>query len=175
MTSPCCCTAALWALPLLLFGFGGSPDRAVQCGVWQDPGALAVDILPDGAQQDLTDTIMVVYSALVTGTFGVLNTAQVGQQVVEYSVVDDAGNVGSATRVVTIVPQDELPTENIPSSCTVPQCEDPTFVFDCNGVCAPAAWIGDSWCEDGSPNSSIVSGQSVNFNCEFHAFDSGDC
>eukprot|EP00958_Prasinococcus_capsulatus_P010921 scaffold1073_cov383-Prasinococcus_capsulatus_cf.AAC.8 len=64
---------------------------AVQCGVWQDPGALAVDILPDGAQQDLTDTIMVVYSALVTGTFGVLNTAQVGQQVVEYSVVDDAG------------------------------------------------------------------------------------
>eukprot|EP00958_Prasinococcus_capsulatus_P010922 scaffold1073_cov383-Prasinococcus_capsulatus_cf.AAC.9 len=37
----------------------------------------------------------------------------------------------------------------------------------CDGCC--------SWCEDGSPNSSIVSGQSVNFNCEFHAFDSGDC
>ena len=51
------------------------------------------------------------------------------------------------------------------------------MVLDCNGNCAPAGWLGDGWCDDGSwgfyeEDGSITA---VVFWCEELNFDEGDC
>lgn len=38
---------------------------------------------------------------------------------------------------------------------------------DCVGVCIPATWVGDGVCDDGSAG--------VDFMCDAHGFDGGDC
>ena len=48
-----------------------------QCEVWQDPGAQAFDVLADGTLQDLSASIVTMYSATVAGTVLVLDTSQV--------------------------------------------------------------------------------------------------
>ena len=45
-------------------------------------------------------------------------------------------------------------------------------VLDCNGVCTPSTWLGDSYCDDGTYT---WNGNSIDLSCEEHDFDSGDC
>lgn len=44
---------------------------------------------------------------------------------------------------------------------------DPDEIEDCNGTCAPIAWIGDGVCDDGSA--------AFNFACDAFECDGGDC
>ena len=57
-------------------------------------------------------------------------------------------------------------TTDSPTTC--PAGEIP----DCNGNCAPAAWIGDQYCDDGTYN---WNGNQIYFNCEEFECDGGDC
>lgn len=45
-------------------------------------------------------------------------------------------------------------------------------IEDCNGNCAPADWIADTFCDDGS---FTHNGIAIFFNCEEFDFDGGDC
>ena len=40
---------------------------------------------------------------------------------------------------------------------------------DCNGACAPAAWVGDGYCDNG------VALGPEDFDCAQFAYDGGDC
>ena len=53
-----------------------------------------------------------------------------------------------------------------PPACTLGE------VPDCNGVCAPAEWIGDGTCDDGTY---LWNGIPIYFNCEAFGCDGGDC
>ena len=46
------------------------------------------------------------------------------------------------------------------------------LIEDCNGICAPAGWLGDGTCDDGSYE---YNGNDIFFNCEEFDFDNGDC
>jgi hypothetical protein len=56
------------------------------------------------------------------------------------------------------------------SSCTS-GCPDGQ-IADCNGNCAPAIWVGDSFCDDGSFS---FNGVPIFFNCPEFGNDGGDC
>ena len=45
-------------------------------------------------------------------------------------------------------------------------------ILDCNGNCAPAAWVGDQYCDDGAY---AHNGVLIFFNCEELECDGGDC
>jgi hypothetical protein len=45
-------------------------------------------------------------------------------------------------------------------------------ILDCNGNCAPANWVGDTFCDDGTYEHN---GVAIFFNCEEFEFDGGDC
>ena len=45
-------------------------------------------------------------------------------------------------------------------------------ILDCNGNCAPANWVGDGYCDDGSWSHN---GNEIFFNCEEFNNDEGDC
>ena len=47
------------------------------------------------------------------------------------------------------------------------------YIFDCNGTCAPANWLGDGFCDDGSYQNN--QGEDIFFNCEEFNNDNGDC
>jgi hypothetical protein len=61
---------------------------------------------------------------------------------------------------------DEGDCEVIDEGCT------PGLIEDCNGICAPAGWLGDGFCDDGSYE---YNGNPIFFNCEEFDFDNGDC
>ena len=61
---------------------------------------------------------------------------------------------------------DEGDCEAIDEGCT------PGLIEDCNGICAPAGWLGDGFCDDGSYE---YNGNPIFFNCEEFNFDNGDC
>ena len=46
------------------------------------------------------------------------------------------------------------------------------LIEDCNGICAPADWLGDGFCDDGSYE---YNGSQIFFNCEEFNNDEGDC
>ena len=46
------------------------------------------------------------------------------------------------------------------------------IIEDCNGICAPADWLGDGFCDDGSYQ---YNGNQIFFNCEEFNNDEGDC
>ena len=46
------------------------------------------------------------------------------------------------------------------------------LIEDCNGICAPADWLGDGFCDDGSYE---YNGSQVFFNCDEFNNDEGDC
>ena len=46
------------------------------------------------------------------------------------------------------------------------------YINDCNGNCAPANWVGDNYCDDGSY---AFGGQSIYFNCYEFDNDGDDC
>jgi hypothetical protein len=48
----------------------------------------------------------------------------------------------------------------------------PGEIADCNGNCAPAAWVGDATCDDGL---NLYGGVPIDFSCAAHAWDGGDC
>ena len=45
-------------------------------------------------------------------------------------------------------------------------------IADCNGNCAPANWVGDTYCDDGSYT---YGGNAIYFNCAEFECDGGDC
>ena len=45
-------------------------------------------------------------------------------------------------------------------------------ILDCNGNCAPAAWVGDGYCDDGAYSHN---GVAIYFNCDEYNCDEGDC
>ena len=45
-------------------------------------------------------------------------------------------------------------------------------IEDCFGNCAPADWLGDGFCDDGSD---IYNGNFIFLNCEAYDWDGGDC
>ena len=61
---------------------------------------------------------------------------------------------------------DEGDCEAIDEGCT------PGLIEDCNGICAPAGWLGDGFCDDGSYE---YNGNPIFFDCEEFDFDNGDC
>jgi len=48
----------------------------------------------------------------------------------------------------------------------------PGEITDCNGNCAPAEWVGDGFCDDGSFE---YNGNAIFFNCAEFSNDGGDC
>lgn len=48
----------------------------------------------------------------------------------------------------------------------------PGEIPDCNGNCAPASWVGDTYCDDGAY---AHNGVPIFFNCEEFECDGGDC
>ncbi len=63
-----------------------------------------------------------------------------------------------------VIDTDETDDTDIPPPAT---CL-PTAIADCNGVCFPRNWIGDSRCDDGTQ-------YSADFACPTHNNDGGDC
>ena len=61
---------------------------------------------------------------------------------------------------------DEGDCEVIDEGCS------PGLIEDCNGICAPANWLGDGFCDDGSYQ---YNGNDIYFNCEEFNNDEGDC
>lgn len=58
-----------------------------------------------------------------------------------------------------------------PTCTTVPDCA-PGLIADCNGICAPAGWIGDGYCDNGYY---AYNGVPIYFNCPQFGNDGGDC
>ncbi len=56
-------------------------------------------------------------------------------------------------------------------SLVVPPCA-PGEIRDCNGNCAPAAWLGDGSCDDGTRQHN---GVAIDFSCSEQGYDNGDC
>ena len=57
---------------------------------------------------------------------------------------------------------------NAAFQCEEGLCEWEGDIPDCNGVCAPAYWVGDGFCDGGEWGG-------TNFNCEEFDWDGGDC
>jgi len=49
---------------------------------------------------------------------------------------------------------------------------DPGEIEDCDGVCAPADWIDDGYCDDGSYS---YGGEAIHLDCAEYEWDGGDC
>jgi hypothetical protein len=48
-------------------------------------------------------------------------------------------------------------------------------MLDCDGVCGPIAWLGDTYCDDNSYEYPEGSGITINYNCASLNYDEGDC
>jgi len=83
-----------------------------------------------------------------------------------YGVYDEEGNVVPVNLWCEEYNFDEGDCEVIPGECT------PGLIEDCNNICAPAGWLGDGFCDDGSYE---YNGNPIFFNCEEFDFDNGDC
>ena len=84
-----------------------------------------------------------------------------------YPVTDEEGNEIYINLACEEFNFDEGDCEIIDSDCT-----EPGFIKDCNGNCAPANWVGDGFCDDGSYD---INGVDIFFNCEEFNNDEGDC
>ena len=74
-----------------------------------------------------------------------------------YGVYDEEGNQVPVNLWCEEYNFDEGDCEVIPGECT------PGLIEDCNGICAPAGWLGDGFCDDGSYE---YNGNPIFFNCE---------
>ena len=83
-----------------------------------------------------------------------------------YGIYDEEGNVVPVNLMCPEFNFDEGDCEMIPGECT------PGLIEDCNNICAPAGWLGDGFCDDGSYQ---YNGNDIFFNCEEFDFDNGDC
>ena len=68
----------------------------------------------------------------------------------------------------------EIPNDGIDQDCDGSDlsCSSSTEVIDCDGNCAPAAWVGDGTCDDGTYS---YVGNYINLDCSTHNYDDGDC
>jgi len=64
---------------------------------------------------------------------------------------------------------DAADDDDATSNCAAGEIED------CNGVCAPANWVGDGYCDDMTYAWPENSGNLIDFNCSEFNFDEGDC
>jgi len=83
-----------------------------------------------------------------------------------WGIYDEEGNVVPVNLYCAELNFDEGDCEAIDEDCT------PGLIEDCNGICAPAGWLGDGFCDDGSYE---YNGNPIFFNCEEFNFDNGDC
>ena len=83
-----------------------------------------------------------------------------------WAILDEEGNQVPVNLYCAELNFDEGDCEAIDEGCT------PGLIEDCNGICAPAGWLGDGFCDDGSYE---YNGNPIFFNCEEFDFDNGDC
>jgi len=83
-----------------------------------------------------------------------------------WAILDEEGNQVPINLYCAELNFDEGDCEAIDEDCT------PGLIEDCNGICAPAGWLGDGFCDDGSYE---YNGNPIFFNCEEFNFDNGDC
>ena len=83
-----------------------------------------------------------------------------------WAIYDEEGNQVPVNLYCTELNFDEGDCEAIDEGCT------PGLIEDCNNICAPAGWLGDGFCDDGSYE---YNGNPIFFNCEEFDFDNGDC
>jgi hypothetical protein len=83
-----------------------------------------------------------------------------------YGIYDEEGNVVPVNLWCEEFNFDEGDCEVIPGECS------PGLIEDCNNICAPAQWLGDGFCDDGSYQ---YNGNDIYFNCEEFNNDNGDC
>ena len=83
-----------------------------------------------------------------------------------WAILDEEGNQVPINLYCAELNFDEGDCEAIDEDCT------PGLIEDCNGICAPANWLGDGFCDDGSYE---YNGNPIFFDCEEFDFDNGDC
>ena len=83
-----------------------------------------------------------------------------------WAILDEEGNQVPVNLYCAELNFDEGDCEAIDEGCT------PGLIEDCNGICAPAGWLGDGFCDDGSYE---YNGNPIFFNCEEFNNDNGDC
>ena len=83
-----------------------------------------------------------------------------------WGIYDEEGNQIPINLYCAELNFDEGDCEAIDEECS------PGLIEDCNGICAPAGWLGDGFCDDGSYE---YNGNPIFFNCEEFDFDNGDC
>jgi hypothetical protein len=83
-----------------------------------------------------------------------------------YGVYDEDGNLIPVNLMCNEFNWDEGDCEEIIEGCTE------GLIEDCNGICAPADWLGDGFCDDGSYE---YNGSQIYFNCDEYNNDEGDC
>jgi hypothetical protein len=83
-----------------------------------------------------------------------------------WAILDEEGNQVPINLYCVELNFDEGDCEAIDEGCT------PGLIEDCNGICAPAGWLGDGFCDDGSYE---YNGNPIFFDCEEFDFDNGDC
>jgi len=83
-----------------------------------------------------------------------------------WAILDEEGNQVPINLYCAELNFDEGDCEAIDEECS------PGLIEDCNGICAPAGWLGDGFCDDGSYE---YNGNPIFFNCEEFDFDNGDC
>ena len=83
-----------------------------------------------------------------------------------WAILDEEGNQVPINLYCAELNFDEGDCEAIDEDCT------PGLIEDCNGICAPAGWLGDGFCDDGSYE---YNGNPIFFDCEEFDYDNGDC
>ena len=83
-----------------------------------------------------------------------------------WGIYDEEGNVVPVNLWCEELNFDEGDCEVIDEGCS------PGLIEDCNGICGPADWLGDGFCDDGSYE---YNGNQIFFNCDEFNNDEGDC
>ena len=83
-----------------------------------------------------------------------------------YGVYDENGEVVPINLMCEELEWDLGDCEEVVEGCPEGQIED------CNDNCAPADWVGDGYCDDGTYQ---FGGNAIYFNCEEFNNDEGDC
>ena len=83
-----------------------------------------------------------------------------------WAILDEEGNQVPVNLYCAELNFDEGDCEAIDEGCT------PGLIEDCNGICAPAGWLGDGFCDDGTYE---YNGNPIFFDCEEFDYDNGDC
>jgi hypothetical protein len=158
-----------------LLSFFSLPPLA---GEWSISGFAYTD------EEDLEGTLCSETSESFLVTFLASNDALCGGTCPEGEIEDCNGNCAPADWVGDTFCDDGTYSWNgIPIFFNCEEfdfdggdCEPTTCpegeILDCNGNCAPADWVGDTFCDDGTYS---WNGIPIFFNCEEFDFDGGDC